>query len=103
MPAKNAEVPLTFSLRKKIIKFFFRKEKVKGTSAFFAGIAVIIIGWPFFGTLIELYGVWKLFAAFLPSLITSLKYTVPGASVVMGMWPISAMVGAINDGRRLPV
>merc|ERR1719433_2683669 len=55
----------------KIIKFFFRREKWKGTSAFFAGIA-IIIGWPFFGFVIELYGVWKLFAAFLPNLIASL-------------------------------
>merc|ERR1719414_2011138 len=88
---------------KKIVKFFFRKEKAKGTSAFFAGIAVIIAGWLFVGTLVELYGVWKLFAAFLPSLITSLKYTVPGASTVMSIWPISAMVNAVNDGRRLPV
>eukprot|EP00932_Pfiesteria_piscicida_P006160 SRR837773.16084.p2 GENE.SRR837773.16084~~SRR837773.16084.p2 ORF type:complete len:160 (-),score=34.53 SRR837773.16084:87-500(-) len=94
---------LSLLMGKKVVKFFFRKEKWKGTSAFFAGIAVIIIGWPFFGFLIEMYGVWKLFAAFLPNLISSLQYTVPGASTVMNTWPISLVVGAIKDGRRLPL
>mmetsp|Transcript_53027 Transcript_53027/g.133994 ORF Transcript_53027/g.133994 Transcript_53027/m.133994 type:complete len:138 (-) Transcript_53027:119-532(-) len=88
---------------KKVIKFFFRREKWKGTSAFFAGITVIIIGWPFFGFLIEMYGVWKLFAAFLPNLISSLQYTVPGASIVLNTWPISMVVSAIKDTRRLPL
>merc|ERR1719215_869418 len=94
---------LSLLMGKKVVKFFFRKEKVKGTSAFFAGIGVIIIGWPFFGFLIELYGVWKLFAAFLPNLISSLQYTVPGAGIVLSTWPISAVVSAIKDTRRLPL
>merc|ERR1719356_1007634 len=81
----------------KIVKFFFRKEKWRGTSAFFAGIAVIIIGWPFIGFVIELYGVWKLFASFLPSVLSSLQLMVPGASIVLNMWPISVVVGAIKD------
>merc|ERR1719162_2553795 len=94
---------LSLLMGKKVFKFFFRREKWKGTSAFFLGIAVIIIGWPFFGFLIELYGVWRLFAAFLPNLIWSLQNTVPGASLVLNMWPISLLVGAIKDNRRLPV
>merc|ERR1712060_390371 len=88
---------------KKVVKFFFRREKWKGTSAFFLGIAVIIVGWPFFGFLIEMYGVWKLFAAFLPSLVSSMQYTVPGASAVMNTRPISLAVNAIKENRRLPV
>mmetsp|Transcript_121348 Transcript_121348/g.387877 ORF Transcript_121348/g.387877 Transcript_121348/m.387877 type:complete len:138 (+) Transcript_121348:111-524(+) len=94
---------LSLLMGKKVFKFFFRKEKWKGTTSFFTGIAVIIIGWPFCGFLIEMYGVWKLFAAFLPNLISSLQYTVPGASMVLNMWPISIVVGWIKDTRRLPV
>merc|ERR1719162_745205 len=90
---------LALLMGKKVIKFFFRREKWKGSTSFFLGIAVIIIGWPFFGFLIEIYGVWKLFAAFLPNLLNSLQFMVPGASMVMGMWPISILVSMIKDTR----
>mmetsp|Transcript_16679 Transcript_16679/g.35836 ORF Transcript_16679/g.35836 Transcript_16679/m.35836 type:complete len:139 (-) Transcript_16679:145-561(-) len=95
---------LSLLMGSKVVKFFFRREKVVGTSAFFCGIAVIILlGWPFVGFIIELYGVWKLFAAFLPNLIASIQYTVPGANMVMNTWPISVAVGAIKENRRLPL
>mmetsp|Transcript_128135 Transcript_128135/g.332248 ORF Transcript_128135/g.332248 Transcript_128135/m.332248 type:complete len:138 (-) Transcript_128135:100-513(-) len=88
---------------KKVVKFFFRREKWKGSTSFFLGIAIIIFGWPFFGFLIELYGVWKLFAAFLPNLLNSLQFMVPGASIVLNTWPISVAVNAIKENRRLPL
>jgi uncharacterized membrane protein HdeD (DUF308 family) len=86
----------------KAVKFFFRKEKWKGTSAYFAGISVIIFGWPFCGFVLEIYGIWKLFAAFLPNVIASLKMTVPGASTVLGVWPLNKLCDAVYDTRRLP-
>ncbi|CAK0881886.1 unnamed protein product [Prorocentrum cordatum] len=86
----------------KAVKFFLRKEKWKGTTAYFSGIGVIVFGWPFCGFLLEMYGVWKLFAAFLPNVLTSLKMTVPGASMVLNTWPLSAICNRINDQRRLP-
>ena len=87
----------------KAFKFFFRKEKWKGTTGYFVGIAVIIMGWPFFGFLTEMYGIWKLFAAFLPNVLASLKMTVPGAATVLAMPPLSYLCNLINDQRRLPV
>eukprot|EP00435_Cladocopium_sp_Y103_P061721 s245_g23.t1 len=87
----------------KAFKFFFRKEKWKGTTGYFLGIAIIIVGWPFFGFLTEMYGIWKLFAAFLPNVLASLKMTVPGAATVLNMWPLSSLCNLINDQRRLPV
>ncbi|CAJ1379243.1 unnamed protein product [Effrenium voratum] len=87
----------------KAFKFFFRKEKWKGTTGYFVGIAIIIVGWPFVGFLTEMYGIWKLFAAFLPNVLASLKMTVPGAATVLNMWPLSSLCNLINDQRRLPV
>merc|ERR1712228_126811 len=87
----------------KTVKFFIRKEKWQGTSSYFAGIGVIVFGWPFCGFVLEMYGIWKLFAAFLPNVIASLKITVPGASGVLSMWPLSIISGYVNDSRRLPV
>ncbi|CAJ1445400.1 unnamed protein product [Effrenium voratum] len=90
-------------VRSQAFKFFFRKEKWKGTTGYFVGIAIIIVGWPFVGFLTEMYGIWKLFAAFLPNVLASLKMTVPGAATVLNMWPLSSLCNLINDQRRLPV
>eukprot|EP00439_Symbiodinium_sp_Y106_P037085 s8220_g4.t1 len=87
----------------KAFKFFFRKEKWKGTTGYFLGIAIIVVGWPFVGFVTEMYGIWKLFAAFLPNVLASLKMTVPGAATVLNMWPLSSLCNLIYDQRRLPV
>lgn len=80
--------------------FFWRK---KGPSAaFFSGFALIVYGWPFFGFLLEVYGIWKLFATFLPNVIQTLKF-VPGVSTIMSLPPFSWVVDKIQSNRRLPV
>uniref|UniRef100_A0A7S4UMD7 Vesicle transport protein n=1 Tax=Alexandrium monilatum TaxID=311494 RepID=A0A7S4UMD7_9DINO len=85
-----------------VFKFFFRREKWKGTTSYFVGISLIILRWSFCGFVLQMYGVWKLFAAFLPNVLTSLKMAVPGASMVLNMWPLSTVCGYIYDQRRLP-
>ena len=45
--------------------FFARRQKWKGTAAFFAGLALIILRWPLIGFLVELYGIFILFGDFL--------------------------------------
>mmetsp|Transcript_79982 Transcript_79982/g.212289 ORF Transcript_79982/g.212289 Transcript_79982/m.212289 type:complete len:139 (-) Transcript_79982:71-487(-) len=87
----------------KAVRFFVRREKWKGSSAYFLGIGLIIFGWSVVGFIMEMYGVWKLFAAFLPNVITSLKMAVPGASTVLSMWPLSLLCNIANDQRRLPM
>merc|ERR1719383_1433443 len=67
----------------KTIKFFFyRKDKWRGTAAFFGGIVLILAGWSVLGFVVEMYGVFELFRAFLPSVINSLKLTVRFCRVV---------------------
>mmetsp|Transcript_97111 Transcript_97111/g.290131 ORF Transcript_97111/g.290131 Transcript_97111/m.290131 type:complete len:139 (-) Transcript_97111:190-606(-) len=86
----------------KAFKFFFRRDKWKGSTSYFVGILLIILRWSFCGFVLQMYGVWKLFAAFLPNVLTSLKMAVPGASMVLNMWPLSTVCGYIYDQRRLP-
>ncbi|RHZ69819.1 hypothetical protein CDV55_107748 [Aspergillus turcosus] len=45
--------------------FFSRRQKLKGTAAFAAGILLILFRWPLTGFLIELYGLFILFGDFL--------------------------------------
>mmetsp|Transcript_21878 Transcript_21878/g.68782 ORF Transcript_21878/g.68782 Transcript_21878/m.68782 type:complete len:139 (-) Transcript_21878:179-595(-) len=85
-----------------VFKFFFRREKWKGTTSYFVGISLIILRWSFCGFVLQMYGVWKLFAAFLPNVLTSLKMAVPGASMVLNTWPLSTVCSYIYDQRRLP-
>mmetsp|Transcript_13056 Transcript_13056/g.24013 ORF Transcript_13056/g.24013 Transcript_13056/m.24013 type:complete len:137 (+) Transcript_13056:109-519(+) len=89
-------------LGSKAFKFFARREKWKGSAAYFLGIALIVYGWSFCGFVLELYGVWKLFAAFLPSVLAWIKM-VPGMGTVLNMWPLSTVCSYIQDQRRLPV
>ncbi|KAM0805536.1 hypothetical protein BDR22DRAFT_878308 [Usnea florida] len=44
--------------------FFARRQKLKGTGAFAAGILLILLRWPLTGFLIELYGIFVLFGDF---------------------------------------
>lgn len=54
---------LIIGLQKTAI-FFARRQKLKGTAAFTSGIALILLRWPLFGFLIELYGIFVLFGDF---------------------------------------
>mmetsp|Transcript_102790 Transcript_102790/g.204093 ORF Transcript_102790/g.204093 Transcript_102790/m.204093 type:complete len:141 (+) Transcript_102790:78-500(+) len=87
----------------KTFRFFFRKEKWQGSTAYFLGIGLIIYGWSVVGFVLELYGVWRLFAAFLPNVLNSLKMAVPGFSTAMNTWPLSTICSYVYDQRRLPV
>ena len=44
--------------------FFARKQKLKGTAAFFGGLLLILVKWPLIGFLVELYGIFILFGDF---------------------------------------
>ena len=44
--------------------FFARRQKLKGTAAFAAGILLILLRWPLTGFLIESYGIFVLFGDF---------------------------------------
>jgi len=83
-------------------KFFLRKEKWPASASFFGGFGLIIFGFSFFGFVLQLYGIWKLFAAFLPNVINALKF-VPGVGPLLKLPPFSWLVGAVQDKNRLPI
>lgn len=94
---------LTFLLGpQKTFRFFFRREKKVASTCFFVGFLLVLFGWAFIGSLVELYGFWKLFSAFLPNVIQSLKF-IPGINIVLGLPGIRNLVDYAYDQRRLPL
>lgn len=52
------------------VRFFFQKKKAKGSLFFFAGMFLVLIGWPVIGVALELYGFFVLFGDFVPVVIS---------------------------------
>lgn len=85
---------------KKTLLFFARKQKAKGTAAFFVGLILILIRWTFIGFIIELYGIAVLFGDFIGT-IAGFARGIPVVGPYIGM-----LVDRIGLGRRnadLPV
>lgn len=68
----------------KTLLFFARKQKIKGTAAFFGGLALILLRWPLIGFLVELYGIMVLFGDFLGT-IAAFARNVPVVGPYIGM------------------
>ncbi|KAG9240992.1 Got1/Sft2-like family-domain-containing protein [Calycina marina] len=82
----------------KTAAFFARRQKMRGTAAFFSGLALILLRWAFVGFLVELYGIFILFGDFLGT-IFGFARNVP----VVGPW-IGVLVDRMGLGRsELPV
>ncbi|KAK1641102.1 Got1-like family protein [Colletotrichum phormii] len=84
----------------KTLLFFARKQKAKGTAAFFGGLALILLRWPLIGFCVELYGIMVLFGDFLGT-IAAFARNIP----VIGPY-IGTAVDRSGIGRRnaeLPV
>uniref|UniRef100_A0A6G4ZY49 Putative vesicle transport protein got1b n=1 Tax=Rhipicephalus microplus TaxID=6941 RepID=A0A6G4ZY49_RHIMP len=54
-------------------RFFFQRHKIRGTLAFFGGIAIVIVGFPLIGIIVETYGFILLFSGFFPVVINFLR------------------------------
>ncbi|EEC66755.1 hypothetical protein OsI_33127 [Oryza sativa Indica Group] len=63
---------LTIGL-KSTLQFFTKPKNYKGTISFGAGLLLVLIGWPFFGMLLEAYGFIILFSGFWPTLVVFLQ------------------------------
>ncbi|KAJ9645980.1 Golgi Transport [Coniosporium apollinis] len=81
--------------------FFARRQKWKGTAAFAAGVALILLRWPLIGFVVELYGIFVLFGDFFAT-IAGFMGNVP----VVGPYIATALERMSSGGRRnadLPV
>lgn len=78
----------------KTLLFFARKQKAKGTAAFFAGLALILLRWTFIGFIFEAYGIVVLFGDFL-STIAGFAQGLPFVGPYIGV-----LVDRVGLGRR---
>lgn len=81
-------------------RFFFQKHKLRGTAAFFGGIAVVLIGWPVIGMILEMYGFFLLFSGFLPVAVNFLR-RVPILGMFMNFPGISYLVNLIGEPQGM--
>lgn len=82
--------------------FFFQRHKIKATVAFFTGILIVLLGWPMFGMIAELYGFFLLFSGFLPAAVNFLRMT-PVLGSLLNLPIIKGVVDRIagNTGRNM--
>ncbi|XP_065911060.1 vesicle transport protein GOT1B-like [Dysidea avara] len=81
--------------------FFFQRHKLKGTGFFFAGITIVLIGWPFIGMLVESYGFFLLFRGIFPHAISFLRRA-PVLGLILNLPGISRLMDALsNDSNSI--
>lgn len=83
----------------KTFAFFARKQKLKGTAAFFTGLSLILVRWAFVGFLVELYGIFILFGDFIGTFLGFVR-NVP---VVGPLFGTAIDKIGIGNGQSLPV
>eukprot|EP01116_Phalansterium_solitarium_P024974 TRINITY_DN9338_c0_g1_i2.p1 TRINITY_DN9338_c0_g1~~TRINITY_DN9338_c0_g1_i2.p1 ORF type:complete len:139 (-),score=5.99 TRINITY_DN9338_c0_g1_i2:156-572(-) len=94
-------VTLVIGLRK-TLRFFFQKRKYKGTGCFLAGIALVLLGWPFIGMCIEVFGFINLFGDFFPVVFAFIR-RLPVVGNVLRLPVISTIIDRIVSTGSLPV
>mmetsp|Transcript_27656 Transcript_27656/g.36733 ORF Transcript_27656/g.36733 Transcript_27656/m.36733 type:complete len:139 (+) Transcript_27656:231-647(+) len=57
------------------VRFFSRRDRIRGIIAFFGGIFLVMMRWPIFGMMFQLYGIVYLFGQFFPIVAASMKDT----------------------------
>ncbi|BGP27018.1 hypothetical protein JCM10295v2_005980 [Rhodotorula toruloides] len=65
-------LPLIIGLRKTMY-FFSRRQKLRGSVAFAAGILLVFLKYPFFGVIIEMFGFLNLFGDFFPVVLSFMR------------------------------
>lgn len=85
--------------------FFLRKQKWRGTTAFWAGVFLILIRWTFIGFAVQCYGMFILFGEFFKT-IAGFAYNIPvvGPYLARGLQVAGEKAGANDRAHKdLPV
>lgn len=84
-------------------RFFFQRHKARASVAFFGGIAVVLLGYPIIGMVLESYGFFLLFSGFFPVAVNFLR-RVPVLGQILNAPGISRLVDRIaGDSNRTTV
>ncbi|ORZ39710.1 vesicle transport protein [Catenaria anguillulae PL171] len=85
----------------KTFAFFARKNKLRGTLCFFAGILLVFMRWPIIGMMIEVFGFINLFGDFFPVVIAFLR-RIPVIGPLLSAPGVTHLVDRLA-GTRYPV
>ena len=86
------------------LRFFSRKDRIRGIISFFGGVLLVMIRWPIIGMICQLYGLVYLFGQFFPIAAQSMQDT-PIIGDILRMPAIANFFASFGGGntRRAPV
>jgi hypothetical protein len=88
------------------VRFFSRKDRIRGIISFFGGVALVLCRWPIVGMILQVYGLVYLFGQFFPIAAASLK-DVPVVGSIFRQPSVASFFssfGQVGAGdRRAPV
>ena len=91
------------------VRFFSRKDRIRGIVAFFGGIGLVMVRWPILGMILQVYGIIYLFGQFFPIAAQSMKDT-PVIGNILSLPAVEQFFasfggggGGGGGGRRAPV
>jgi len=91
---------LTFVIGiERTLRFFFQRHKVKGSSLFFGGILIVLIGWPVVGMAVETWGFIILFGGFIPVAINFLR-RIPILGTILNLPGIKQIADYIEGAQH---
>jgi len=96
-----AGISLVIGTRKTVV-FFFQRRKIRGTICFLGGILLVIIGWPFIGIVVEVFGFINLFGDFFPVALAFMR-RLPIIGTFLNIPFVRDLTDRLVDNKRLPV
>mmetsp|Transcript_19832 Transcript_19832/g.28670 ORF Transcript_19832/g.28670 Transcript_19832/m.28670 type:complete len:140 (-) Transcript_19832:323-742(-) len=86
------------------VRFFSRKDRIRGILSFFGGIVLVMMRWPILGMILQLYGLIYLFGQFFPIAAQSMKDT-PVIGTILSMPAVENFFASFGGSgtRRAPV
>jgi ABC-type Co2+ transport system permease subunit len=90
------------------LRFFSRRDRLKGIISFFGGIFLVMIRWPVIGMILQIYGIVYLFGQFFPIAAQSMK-DVPVLGTILSLSVVDRFISSLSgsgggsSGRRAPV